>query len=118
LRHEYLRAFQAQLALPQGHIPPYRQLRDRDVRVLVAQPRPDAMCCVPLLARRCAITLQHPLDRLLQQIQLRLPPLRFLPLRRQCTGDSLPHHAPVHLMLFRQLPDRFPGCISLPDLLE
>jgi hypothetical protein len=77
LRHEHFRAFQSHLAPAQRHIPPYCLLRDRNFRALVTQPRPDAMRGMPLLARRLEIALQHPLDRLPRQIQLRLLPLAF-----------------------------------------
>ena len=52
LRHEYLRAFQTQFALPHRHITAYRRLGDLNPGKLLAQPRPDAMRCMPLLSRR------------------------------------------------------------------
>ncbi len=51
LRHERLVHEQAQLALAAAHVPPHARLRHRRLGPLLADPLPDAMHGVPLLAR-------------------------------------------------------------------
>jgi hypothetical protein len=88
------------------------------VGVLFTQPRPDAMCRVPLLPRRLPVLFQHPVDSLFHRIQFGLFPLVLLSLGRDRTGHCLAHHSPVHSMLLRQSFDRLSGRIPPPDLFE
>jgi hypothetical protein len=78
---------------------PHGNLGDRELGMLVAQPRPDAMRRVPLLARRLPIGFQHPLDRILHWTDLRLLTFMFLALWRDRVRDCLAHHPSMHPML-------------------
>ncbi len=73
---------------------------------------------VALLARRLPVDFQHPLNVLLQRSELRLLPFGLLPVRRDRAEDRLAHHPPVNAMLLRKALDRFPGCVSEPELFE
>ena len=61
-----------------------------------------------LLLRRVQITAQHLVDRHLERLQPRRGPHRYLAWRRDRTRQRLPHHAPVHPVLGRKLPNRQP----------
>jgi len=96
LRHEHHPP--ALFLFPFPHVLPYGDLRDRKLRMLFAQPRPDPMRRVPLLPRRLPIGFQHPLDGFLQGTDLRLLPCVLLSPWRDRARDGLAHHPPMHAM--------------------
>ena len=87
LRHEDFPRQQPQGELPLLHVLAHRPLRDRAVRQLLAQPRPDPVRRVPLLARRLPIAFQDLVDERDRRLQL---PAR--PFRSSCAGfgNALP----------------------------
>jgi hypothetical protein len=70
-------------------------------RMLVAQPHPDPMSRVPLLARRFYVRSQHLLDVFLQRAQSRRFSDHRFSFGRNRAGKRLPHHPPVHTVLRR-----------------
>jgi hypothetical protein len=98
--------------MPQG------DFRDWKVGMLVAQPHPDAMRRVTLLARRLPVGFQHPLDGILQWTDLGLLPFVRLALWRDCVGDCLTHHPSMPAMLLGQSLHRLSGRVASPDLFE
>ena len=111
LRHERLRRRPAglgpDLRPPLRHVVAHRRVRHLRV-VLIDQPGQHPTGGVPLLPRRVQILGQHRVDRRLERLQLRRHPHRRLPRRRDRAAQRLPHRAPVHVMLVRQLADRQP----------
>ncbi len=97
LRHERYPA--AEFLLPFPYVLPHRDFGDRKLGMLIAQPRPDAMRRVPLLARRLPVCFQHPLDGILQWTDLRLLPFLLLALWRDRVRDCLAHHPSMDAIL-------------------
>jgi hypothetical protein len=69
-------------------------------------------------ARRFEIRRQHPIYGVLQGTQFRLFLDRLFPVRRNRIPDRLPHHPPMHSVLFGQTLYVLPGRVSAPDLFE
>jgi hypothetical protein len=118
LRDENLVSQQPHRGLALAHILAHRGLTDNDLRLLLLQPRPDAMRRVPLLARGSTIRFQNRVDERQRRGQLRSLPLWLLPLWRHCAGQSLPHFPPMNTQSPRYRADR-PGTMLVlsPDLL-
>ena len=66
----------------------------------------DAPRRMPLFTRCPPIRLQHLVDERSDRFQLRLGPRRVAMARRQCSGDRLSHHAPMHAELGGNTGDR------------
>ena len=118
LRHEHFPATESQLLFTQPHVSPHSGLTDRVLAMLLAQPCPDPMCRVPLLARRLPVGLQHPVDVIFHRTQFGRVTYRFPLLWRNRAGNRLAHHSPVHSILFRQSQDRLSRRVSAPDLFK
>src|SRR5271157_79961 len=87
--------------------------------MFLANPLPDSVRRVPLLARSLPIALQNPVDELSHRPQLRTASRRGLALRRNRASQSLPHHPPVRLQLLRHSLDRSrPKAVLPPNLLK
>ena len=109
---------QAHHGLALTHVLAHRGLADSDLRLLLPQPRPDAMRRVPLLARGPAIGFQYRVDKTQRRGQLRPLPFRLLPLRRHCTGQSQAYVATMYSKSPRYRADRSGAMLVLPpDLL-
>jgi len=96
LRDEKPRVPAAHRLLALAHILAHRGLADNNLRLLLSQPRPNAMRRVPLLARGSTIRFQNRVDERQRRGQLRSLPLWLLPLWRHCAGQSLPHFPPMN----------------------
>lgn len=110
---------QAKLAPATMDVLAHRRLSD--VRgVLVAQPLPDPLRRVPLLARRLAVALKPRVDQRPVGPELRRRSLRRRSLgRRHWRGQRLPDRPPMDAVALGQLPDREALSIPIPpDLLE
>jgi hypothetical protein len=119
LRHERLACGQPQLFLAPLHVAPHRRFRHSRIGMLPANPFPDPVRRVPLLARRFPIALQNPVDKLSHRPQLRTASRLCFSHWRNRTGQRLPHHPPVRLQLLRHSLDRSrPKPILAPNLLE
>jgi hypothetical protein len=119
LRHKRLPRGQPQFFLPSLHVAPHRRFRYRWVGMFSTNPLPDSVRRVPLLVRRFPIAPQNPVDELSDRPQSRTASPRRLALRRNRTGQRLPHHPPVRLQLLRHPLDRsHPIPILTPNLLE
>ena len=117
LRHERLARRHPQLLLSPPHVAPHRRFRHAHLGMLLANPFPDAVRRVPLLARRFPIALQNPVDELAHRPQLRTAPRRCLALRRHRAGQRLPHHPPMRVQLLRHSLDRAHSKPVLPTYL-
>ncbi len=118
LRHERLDSF-ATLGSAIVNVFPDRALSDIG-RVLLAQPLPDPLRGMALLARRIPVPVKPAVDQLPIRAKLRRWPTHRLALDgRQRRRERLTHRPPVHPIPRRQRPRRgaFPIPIS-PDLLE
>jgi hypothetical protein len=76
------------------------------------------MCGVTLFPWCVPISLQHPLDCVLQRTDLRLLPFVLSSLWRNRIRDCLAHHPSMHPMLLGKSLDRLSGRIAAPDLFE
>ncbi len=118
LRHEHFPPAESQLPLPLPHIAPYRRFPDRVLRMLLAQPHPDPMSRMSLLARSLKVRGQHPFDLLLHRTQSGRFTYHRFSLRRNRVPDRLSHHPPVHAVLLGQPLNRLSGRVSPPDHLK
>lgn len=90
-----------------AHVVAHRRIPDLGA-VLVHEPVPDPGRGLALLARGADVLPQHLVDQLPDRLRLRRRLLTGFALRRLSIFQRLPHRAPVHPVLARQLPDREP----------
>src|SRR4051812_8702159 len=92
---------------------------DPAVGQFVLYPLPDAMSCVPLLARSLAIGFQHRIHKLDRRPQLPTRPFGLLPWFRHRVSDRLAHHPPMHPKLLGHTGNRsYAELILSTDLFE
>ena len=118
LWHEDLVTQQPQRLLAQIYILAHCGLAYNDLRLLLPQPRPDAMGRMTLLARSVTISLQNRVDKRYRRGQPGTLPLRLLPIRRHRVGQSPAHLPSMNSQLPRHRADRSGTMFVLPpDLL-
>jgi hypothetical protein len=77
-----------------------------------ANPLPDAVRRMPLLARSLLVSLQNLVDELFHRFQLGLRPHRNLAMGRDCARHHLSHDPPMHPELLSQ---RLGSCLPQSD---
>jgi hypothetical protein len=89
------------------------------LRHFLADPRPDPMCCVPLLTGRFLITLKNLIDKRNRRLQLPVRPTHPFSRLRQRAGNRIPDHSTMYLQLSGHAGDRAHSKLILPtDLFE
>ena len=129
LRHERLARRHSQLLLAPPHVAPHRRFRHARLGMLLANPLPDPVRRVPLLARRFPIALQNPVNELAHRPQLRTAPapVSCAPAESRwpapaapsadaySTSSPLPGSCPLQTDTPDESPRIVPLCVSCPS---
>src|SRR5438034_3237925 len=115
LRHERLPFCHPQVLLATADVMTHGRFRHRDLGPFRANPLPDAVRRMPLLARSLLLSSKNLVDELFHRFELGLRPDRNLALPRDPARDRLPHDPPMHPELLRHPSDRsYPKAVLPP----